>query len=142
MKKKKGPRKPPNTSGLRPWPKGVSGNPAGRPKSMTLSEAYRHRLEELVPNDPEGRNWGELIADRIIARALKGQVAAASEIADRTEGKPAQFMELKNASPILGSGPIFNVNFISPKKGQDPALPQSHSDSDDHSANSASMEEV
>ena len=31
---------------------------SGRPKSKTLSDAYRNKLEELVPNDPEKRPWG------------------------------------------------------------------------------------
>ena len=35
--------------------KGQSGNPSGRPKSKTLSDAYKSKLEELIPNDPEGR---------------------------------------------------------------------------------------
>jgi Family of unknown function (DUF5681) len=35
--------------------KGQSGNPSGRPKSKTLSDAYKHKLEEPVPNDPKAR---------------------------------------------------------------------------------------
>ena len=45
------------------WKKGQSGNPSGRPKSKTLSDAYRNKLEEPVPNDLEGRTWAELIAE-------------------------------------------------------------------------------
>jgi hypothetical protein len=37
--------------------KGHSGNPSGRPKSKTLSDAYKHKLEESVPSDPERRTW-------------------------------------------------------------------------------------
>ena len=75
---------------LRPWPKGVSGNPGGRPKSKSLSEAYRDRLERIVPDDPEGRTFAEKIAEVLAKKALKGDVQAARELADRAEGKARQ----------------------------------------------------
>jgi hypothetical protein len=46
------------------WKKGQSGNPSGRPKSKTLSNADRNKLEEPLPNDPEGRTWAELMAEK------------------------------------------------------------------------------
>src|ERR1700733_8306781 len=66
------------------WKKGQSGNPSGRPKSKTLSDAYKSKLEELVPNDSEGRTWAELIAEAQVRDAVRGNVQAAREIADRT----------------------------------------------------------
>src|SRR5947207_2418987 len=91
-RKRNGPPKPRNTSGLMPpWPKGVSGNPAGRPKSLILSEAYRHKLQEQFPGSDH--TWAEEIAQRMAKLALK-RVTAAQEMADRTEGKPAQALNL------------------------------------------------
>src|SRR5271155_3124598 len=78
------------------WKKGESGNPSGRPKSKTLSEAYKNMLEELVPNDAEGRTWAELIAEGQIRDAVKGNVQAAREIADRTEGRARQAIEFED----------------------------------------------
>lgn len=78
------------------WKKGQSGNPTGRPKSKTLSDAYRKKLEEPVPNDPEGRTWAELIAEGQVRDAVRGNVQAAREIADRTEGKPRQSIEFED----------------------------------------------
>ena len=66
---------------------GDSGNPGGRPKTKTLSKAYRNRLEELNPADPAGRSFAECIAEVMIKLALKGHVPAAIEICDRVEGK-------------------------------------------------------
>ena len=80
------------------WKKGQSGNPTGRPKSKTLSDAYRNKLEEPVPNDPEGRTWAELIAEAQVRDAVRGNVQAAREIADRTEGKARQAIEFEDGT--------------------------------------------
>jgi hypothetical protein len=77
------------------WKKGLSGNPSGRPKSKTLSVAYRNKLEEPVPNDPEGRTWAELIAEDRVRDAVRGNVQAAREIEDRTEGRARQALSSK-----------------------------------------------
>jgi hypothetical protein len=59
-----------------------------------LSDTYRAKLAELVPGDKLGRNYAEAIADAAFAAALKGNIGAFQEIADRTEGKPAQAIAL------------------------------------------------
>ena len=78
------------------WKKGQSGNPSGRPKSKTLSDAYKNKLEEPVPNDPDGRTWAELIAEAQVRDAVRGNVQAAREIADRTEGRARQAIEFED----------------------------------------------
>jgi hypothetical protein len=82
--------KPGHGFGFKP---GQSGNPAGRPKCRTLSEAYRQRLAEEDPNDPLQRTFAEKIAESQIDLAASqelGSTSAAKEIGDRTEGKPFQ----------------------------------------------------
>jgi Family of unknown function (DUF5681) len=73
---------------------GQSGNPNGRPKWKLLSNTYRAKLAELVPGDKLGRNYAEAIADAVFAGALRGNIGAFQEIADRTEGKPPQAIAL------------------------------------------------
>jgi hypothetical protein len=73
--------------------KGRSGNPRGRPRSALLSDALRRTLAEVCPEDPE-KTWAEVIADQLIAKAAAGDVSAAKEIADRTEGKTRQAVTL------------------------------------------------
>jgi Family of unknown function (DUF5681) len=80
------------------WKKSQSGNPSGRPKSKTLSDAYRSKLEEPVPNDPEERTWAELIAEAQVRDAVRGNVQAAREIADRTEGRARQAIEIEDTT--------------------------------------------
>ncbi|MEJ7863008.1 MAG: DUF5681 domain-containing protein, partial [Pyrinomonadaceae bacterium] len=40
---------------LKPFPKGISGNPAGRPKKALLSDALRRQLALAAPGMPEKR---------------------------------------------------------------------------------------
>ncbi len=76
------------------WKPGESGNPAGRPKSITLSEALRIELAKVLPNDTQERTFAELIAQQLVRAAATGNILAAKEIADRTEGKPKQAVDM------------------------------------------------
>lgn len=76
------------------WKPGQSGNPKGRPKTITLSEAYRRELAKVDPEDPEGRTYAEVLAGKMREKAFGGDVAALRELADRTEGKPRQTLSL------------------------------------------------
>jgi hypothetical protein len=83
--------KPPKTT---QWQRGTSGNPAGRPKSITLSEAYRRELAKIDKTDPLKRTFAEVLAEQTIIKAKTGDVAALKELADRTEGKARQTIML------------------------------------------------
>jgi hypothetical protein len=74
--------------------KGETGNPNGRPKLTKLTEALREQLTELNPDATEETN-AEAIARVLIREAISGNVQAAREIADRTEGKPKQAIDLE-----------------------------------------------
>ncbi len=113
--------KAPDTAGLRPWEKGKSGNPGGRPKWKLLSDALRGQLsanirerftEEQVAKLPKRlqkptTTVAEVVADSLITEALggDGKVRAAREIMDRTEGRVPL--------PLIGSSdePI-SINMI------------------------------
>jgi hypothetical protein len=83
---------PGNSSGTK-FPPGVSGNPNGRPKLTRLTECLREQLAETMPNAPE-RTVAEAIARTLIREGIGGNVQAIREIADRTEGKPKQSIDL------------------------------------------------
>jgi hypothetical protein len=72
---------------------GETGNPNGRPKLTVLSEAIRAQLAEEMPGADE-RTYAEEVARVLCESAVKGDVAAAREIADRAEGKPKQSVDL------------------------------------------------
>jgi hypothetical protein len=82
---------------LKPWPKGVSGNPGGRPKRTPLADACREVLALLVPDDAEGRTYAEAIAHTLAQKALAGDIRAAQELADRAEGRSRQAIEIEHA---------------------------------------------
>jgi hypothetical protein len=76
------------------FPKGQSGNPHGRPKSTTISDALRKRLAESVES-ADGKTIAELLADRLLLSARAGNLKAIREIADRAEGRPRQTLDVK-----------------------------------------------
>src|ERR1700678_3100474 len=78
---------------LKPFKPGESGNPGGRPKKQ-VTAALERELNNLVPGDSEKRTWLQLIVQRGIKKAVKGDMKAFAEIIDRLEGKAMQAHEL------------------------------------------------
>lgn len=86
------------------FPKGVSGNPGGRPKkewtwSGLLEEAME---EELTTVDGKTDKVKKFITKRLVKMAIDGDLSAQKEIMNRMEGMPKQSMELSGneESPI------------------------------------------
>jgi len=77
---------------LKPFEKGVSGNPGGRPKWKKVTELMKTETnqEKLA-----------IIVDNVFDLALEGNMRAVEFIADRLEGKVAQRVEVStNDQPI------------------------------------------
>lgn len=93
---------------LRPWPKGKSGNPKGRPKGRTLTEDIRAELAKAPPPEILRKYRGlagdvlssELLAVVVVRKALQGDFRYFKEIIDRMDGKTAQPIALKNEAPL------------------------------------------
>jgi 3-hydroxyisobutyrate dehydrogenase-like beta-hydroxyacid dehydrogenase len=73
----------------RPFKKGQSGNPKGRPKLPDLSEAIARVLSE----EKDGLTALDAILAALRAKAAKGDVRAAQELLDRGFGKSKQFID-------------------------------------------------
>jgi hypothetical protein len=91
-----------NEQNLKPFPKGVSGNPAGKPKGVQNSKTRLLRLLELVTKvrnpvtgEEEEFSIAEQLDMQIIAKARKGDLKAYEIILDRLEGKPKQSTEVE-----------------------------------------------
>ena len=81
-----------------PFPKGVSGNPNGRPKE---SYSLTHALKVMMSNDPELRFK---IGEKVAQLALKGDVGAIKLLWSYMDGMPAQRQDISvtQVAPILG----------------------------------------
>jgi hypothetical protein len=99
-----------NNQNLKPFPKGVSGNPKGAPKGVQQSKKRFLRFLEVLQN-MKNPITGEMEDISLIERmdlaqfhkALKGDTRAYQEIMDRLEGKPEQHNineEVTNVEPI------------------------------------------
>ena len=73
------------------WEKGESGNPSGRPKAALGTSISKELRKQLADTDPStGRLNIEVIVAAAIRRGKRGEPHALAFIADRTEGKPVQ----------------------------------------------------
>ncbi|MGB8888853.1 MAG: DUF5681 domain-containing protein [Candidatus Korobacteraceae bacterium] len=78
---------------LKPWPKGVSGNAGGRPKTKLLTDELERLLGEKAPKG-KGQTWAAVIAEALLKRASKGDVRAITELGNRVEGRPVQALQV------------------------------------------------
>lgn len=85
----------PNPQNLKPWPKGVSGNPKGNPPTKHIDELFREFLAE-VDKSPKGvvqERLKTLLEGQFYA-AVKGNTKAADFIVNRAHGKVKDIVEL------------------------------------------------
>lgn len=80
------------TQNLKPWPKGVSGNPGGRPKRKPIEEAL---LAALKPAEAQA------VAQALIRQAKRGNVRAFDSLADRVDGKVPQALTGDDGGPLM-----------------------------------------
>jgi len=91
--------KNPNTENLRPFKKGQSGNPNGRPKLPDLREA----MAKVLAEEKDGMSALEAILKALRVKATKGDVRAAQELLDRGFGKAKQSVDVTtNGESITG----------------------------------------
>lgn len=121
----------------KPFPKGVSGNPKGRPKkgvAATLSALKEQGVEEVTAEQVRGvmlrmmnlprvelvklgsNTTDTPILDALVARALAGKDgwAALNDILDRMHGKPKQAMELNGS--LATTAPVVMVQVMPPSQ--------------------------
>lgn len=80
----------------RPFPKGVSGNPSGRPKS-NLSSLLAQYGRERDKKSSDKRPREERLVDDIWTSALNGDESCRNLIWERIDGKVKQSLGLENS---------------------------------------------
>ena len=77
-----------NTQNLKPFRKGQSGNPDGRPPVLDIREHLKKRLSETTQ---DGKNTNlDILIDNLILIALSGNVRAIELILNYAYGKPKE----------------------------------------------------
>ena len=82
------------------------GAPLGN-KNATKSKPWTEAINRVLVQE-DGKKMREL-AEKLVAKALEGDVSALKEVGDRMEGKPAQSIEASGAD----GGPLL-LSWISP----------------------------
>jgi hypothetical protein len=76
-----------NEKNLKPFKKGQSGNPAGRPPKLPHLDKL---LDEVLGEEKDGVTAAKAILAALRAKAAKGDVRAAEILLDRAYGKAKQ----------------------------------------------------
>src|SRR5262249_7396608 len=72
----------------RPFQKGKSGNPKGRPRNVSsLTVLLHEKMKQICEYDKQQRTWGEMIVLSTLKRALEGNSSALREVWERVGGK-------------------------------------------------------
>lgn len=89
----------PTIPNAKPWKKGQSGNPKGRPRKTELDQI----IKDILGTETRGVTEAEAIIHAMVKRAKEGDVRAASLIFDRAYGRPKQAVEVTTpAEPFKG----------------------------------------
>jgi hypothetical protein len=94
------------------WHKGVSANPAGRPKkeiciTSWLKDYSSKRITE--PIDPKTLTYAQAAALSIWKAAAKGGLSEYNLIVERTEGKLIQGVDMTSKGEAIKQSPIYNI---------------------------------
>jgi hypothetical protein len=94
--------------------KGVSGNPNGRPKGISITEMVKAALEEVEPKS--GKTWKVVVVEKILTKATnEGDTNLLKAIWAYIDGMPVQ------STDITSNGEKINI-FFHPSLKQDAGL--------------------
>ena len=83
--------------GAKPFPKGKSGNPNGRPKKLPEIDKL---LADVLGEEKDGVTAADAILRKLRAMAAAGNIRAAEILLDRAYGKPKQSVDMKTDGEV------------------------------------------
>lgn len=83
---------------LKPFKKGQSGNPKGRPKKLPQLDEL---MAEVLGEEKDGMTAAKAILAKLRQKAISGDVRAAEIMLDRAYGKAKQSMEITEKTIIV-----------------------------------------
>jgi hypothetical protein len=87
----------------RPFQKGKSGNPKGRPRNVSsLTVLLREKIAQICEFDKQQRTWQEMIVLATLKLAMEGNSSALREVWERLGGKvPIPEQEVSDSMRIV-----------------------------------------
>ena len=103
---------PKHKENLKPFPKGVSGNPKGAPKTKLLKDVLTAELQ----TESNGIDKLTAIINKLTTMAVKGDMNAIKEVLDRYSGKSKQQVDVTTDGKSVNSlPPTVTVTIVTPK---------------------------
>lgn len=96
--------------------KGQSGNPGGRRVEKLVADAIRLAANEI--DEATGKKKLRVAAEKIVDKAVQGDLAAFNTIADRLDGKPVQDTNLS----VTDDRPLGELTFAELMRRTDETL--------------------
>lgn len=87
-----------NLAGLKPFKKGQTGNPKGRPRKLPELDKL---LADVLGDEKEGVTAAESILKMLRMKAARGDIRAAEILLDRAYGKAKQTVDLTEKTIIV-----------------------------------------
>lgn len=100
--------------GAKPFPKGKSGNPNGRPKKLPEIDKL---LADVLGEEKDGVTAADAILRKLRAMAASGNIRAAEILLDRAYGKAKQ--QIEHGGSITIPAPIINLAHDRPQSQAD-----------------------
>ena len=83
------------------WKPGLSGNPKGRPpKRECITSLLKEAMNSPCPQDKQKRTRAEIMTEKLLAMAIKGDLRAMKLIFEYVAGKPKQSEEMQSEVQI------------------------------------------
>lgn len=89
-----------NPQNLKPFKKGESGNPNGRPPKLP---AIDELLDEVLGKEEDGKPQAKAILEKLLSKAKGGDIRAIEILLDRAYGRSRQAVDLTSKGEAINT---------------------------------------